>query len=205
MEDNLKMTIAGNISKLRQYNGMTQLELAERLNYSDKAISKWERGEAIPDISVLMNIASLFGVKLDYLVEEHSKIENIPLEGNEKFRYKKHALILGMCILLVWLIASFAFVVLHIAYAKITGEWLAFVYAVPVTMIVWLVLNSIWFSTRKNYLIISLLMWTILAAVFLTFLWAGYNVWLIFVLGIPGQFITILWSNIGRGNLPGKK
>ena len=67
MED-LKKIIARNIVDLRRANNMTQLELAEKLNYTDKAVSKWERGESLPDISVLKTIADLFGVKIDYLV-----------------------------------------------------------------------------------------------------------------------------------------
>ena len=71
--DDIKSIVAKNITELRILNNMTQLELAEKLNYSDKAISKWERGESTPDISVLVMIADIFGVSLDYLV----KSENI--------------------------------------------------------------------------------------------------------------------------------
>lgn len=195
--ENVKKTIADNISKLRQYNGMTQLEMAEKLNYSDKAVSKWERGEAIPDVTVLMDIASLFNVSLDYLVSEHIKVEAITTDAMSRYRKKKHALILGMSVLLVWLIATLVFVILHITNPNIKGEWLSFVFAVPISMIVWLVLNSVWFSQRRNFLIISLLMWTFLMAMFSVFLFAGYNIWLIYVLGIPGQFIILLWAGIG--------
>ena len=77
MED-IKSIVAKNLSDLRQRNGMTQLELAERLNYSDKTISKWERAESSPDIAVLVEIADLFGVTVDYLVTvEHA--EDVPL------------------------------------------------------------------------------------------------------------------------------
>lgn len=197
--DRTKQNISDNISKLRLYNGMTQMELATRLNYSDKAVSKWERGEAVPDISVLIEICKVFGVKLDYLVEEHVKIENIPLEANEKYRKRKYGLIMGMSIMLVWLLATLTFVVLHIACPQLNWEWLSFVVATPVSMIVWLVLNSIWFSKRLNYLIISSLMWTSLITLFVVFLVIGYNIWLIFVLGIPGQFIIVMWANLNRG------
>ena len=72
--DDLKSAFAKNVSDLRNINGMTQLELAEKLNYSDKAVSKWERGESIPDISVVMQIADIFGVSVDYLLStEHTE------------------------------------------------------------------------------------------------------------------------------------
>ena len=50
---------------------LTQIELAEKINYSDKAVSKWERGESIPDVSVLLELSKLFGVSIDFLVTEH--------------------------------------------------------------------------------------------------------------------------------------
>ena len=56
----LKLVIAKNIAKLRVDSNMTQNELAQKLNYSDKAVSKWERGESLPDISVLVQIAEIF-------------------------------------------------------------------------------------------------------------------------------------------------
>ena len=52
MED-LKQIFAENLSALRKKKGWTQMELAERLHYSDKAVSKWERGESLPDVVIL--------------------------------------------------------------------------------------------------------------------------------------------------------
>ena len=73
MED-IRHIVAKNIAELRLLNNMTQMELAEKLNYSDKTISKWERADSSPDISVLVEIADLFGVTLDYLVTaEHTE------------------------------------------------------------------------------------------------------------------------------------
>lgn len=61
----LKNIIAQNITDLRKKEKLTQAEFAERLNYTDKAISKWERGESIPSIDVLKQIADMFNVKVD--------------------------------------------------------------------------------------------------------------------------------------------
>lgn len=73
MED-IRSVIAANITALRTSSGMTQLDLAEKLHYSDKAVSKWERGESVPEIGTLTAIADLFGVPLDYLVRsEHEE------------------------------------------------------------------------------------------------------------------------------------
>ena len=84
----LKPVIAQNITALRQSHKMTQIELAEKLNYSDKAVSKWERGESIPDVIVLKTIADLFGVSLDYLLEEdheHKPAEPQPQQAPRSY------------------------------------------------------------------------------------------------------------------------
>ncbi|MFQ9093492.1 MAG: helix-turn-helix transcriptional regulator [Ruminococcus sp.] len=49
-DESMRKTIAGNISRYRKQLGMTQLDLSEKINYSDKSISKWERGDGIPDV-----------------------------------------------------------------------------------------------------------------------------------------------------------
>lgn len=197
MED-IKPIIAKNISELRIKNGMTQLQFAEKLCYSDKAVSKWERAESIPDITVLMQIAKMFGVTLDYIVEADHSMRSAPLPAtyNESKKHEKRnrGFITGISILLVWFIATFVFAVIDMAVTDASAHWLAFVYAVPVSMIVWLIFNSLWFNKRRNYLIISLLMWTLLASIFLTFLVGGINTWLIFMLGIIGQIVIIMWS-----------
>ncbi len=191
MED-LKIIIAKNITALRQNQKMTQIELAEQLNYSDKAVSKWERGESLPDVTVLKAIADLFGVTLDYLVEEtHAEVSAPEQKPVSKRNY---VVVTLLSILIAWFAATLVFLLLDTFTPGLQGKWLTFVYAVPVSMIIWLVFNSIWFNRRRNYLIISLLMWSGLATLFLTALVAGYPVWKFFFLGIPGQISIILWS-----------
>ncbi len=197
--NNIKSIVAKNIAQLRQSKGMTQLELAERLNYSDKAVSKWERAESMPDISVLVEIADMFAVPLDYLVrEEHEQPK--PKKEKPKRNYNKK-FVTALSVLVVWLVAFIAFVVISIATNGSPIQWLMLVYAVPISMIVWLVFNSIWFDTRRNYLIVSLLVWSLLIALHVSFLPAGINIWQIYLLGIPGQIIILIWSKV-RGNLP---
>ena len=187
----IKPIIAKNIAELRQSNGLTQLDLAEKLNYSDKAVSKWERGESLPDVTVLMQIAELFGVTLDWLVkEEHGGTE----ETAAVIHHHHRGFITGISLMLVWVIALFVFIMLMIT--SVPHAWLSFIYALPATAIVWLTLNSIWFNPRLNYAIISLLMWSVLVAIQLSFLPAGINLSLIYLLGIPGQIIILMWSKI---------
>ncbi|MBQ7706381.1 MAG: helix-turn-helix domain-containing protein [Lachnospiraceae bacterium] len=250
---NLKPIIAKNISNLRQQNNMTQGDLADKLNYSDKAISKWERAESIPDVAVLKKIADLFEVTLDYLVSENNekiasetdtsinaetknaspdyKYEQEEVSDSEKsdeanmnktiadnispdkeksnsikklkFIYmssplRKHGFITGICIILAWLLATLAFVLMDIFTNDNYYHWLFFIYAIPVSCIIWLVFNSLWFNKRRNYFIISLLMWSSLASIVLSLLPFGNKMLLIFVLGIPGQVIIYMWSNLKK-------
>ena len=194
MED-IKIIIATNIAELRKANKLTQLELAEKLNYSDKAISKWERGEAIPDVTVLKEIAVLFDVTLDYLVSaDHDGSDAPPRQSARKLRNR--ALITGMSVLLVWFVATFCFVTTDFAIVGTKVHWLSFVWAVPVSMIVWLVFNSVWFNKHRNFLIISLLVWSFIIALFLTLLPFRLYFWQMFILGIPAQIIILMWSKL---------
>ena len=196
MED-IKPIIAKNITALRQGAKLTQIELAERLNYSDKAVSKWERAESIPDITVLKAIADMFQVPLDYLVRENPELPVIQEEPEQAPNKKRnHKVITALSILLVWLVASVVFVILDIAPLNTQLHYLAFAFAVPVSMVVWLVMNSIWFVRRHNYLIISLLMWTTLVSVVLTLTLAGLSVWKLLILGVLGQVIIATWSKM---------
>ena len=194
--ENIKQIAAKNITDLRRAAGMTQLELAERLNYSDKAVSKWERGESLPDVAVLKQIADLFGVTMDYLVtEDHSQPEQAPV-GYRGRELRNRRVIMGISVLLVWLAAAIAFVVMDIVMGTAARNWVIYLYAVPVSLVVILVFNSLWFNPRWNFLIVSCLMWTVLACLHIGVLLLGYNIWIIYILGVPGQAIILLWSRL---------
>lgn len=196
----IKFVIAKNIYELRVAKGMTQLELAEKLHYSDKAVSKWEKGDSLPEITTLIAISEIFEVTLDYLTKEHKGEKVIPENKATKIlKVKNRALISGMSILLVWLVATFVFFILDVITNNLRFSVLPYVYAVPITLIVWLVFNSIWFNHHRNFLIISLLVWSSLAVLFITFLIFGISIPKIFLLGIPGQIIIFMWSRLKFG------
>jgi len=195
--DEIKQIIAKNIIELRKMNGITQVQLAEKLNYSDKAISKWERGESVPHIAILKEIADTFGVTIDYLVTETHN-DNTPKNNDVHAKRKKRnrIMITGISILLVWLLATFVFVVTRFILGPQEWNTLIFLYSVPCSFIVWLVFNSTWFNKRLNFLIISMLMWTALSSIYFSFFMFGLNIWLVFVIGVPAQAIILLWSGI---------
>ena len=192
-----KHIIAKNILDLRLSSGLTQAQLAEKLHYSDKAVSKWERGDSIPEISTLVGMADLFQVSLDYFVrEQHTETPQYNKNEELKGIKNNHRIITVMSILIVWFVALFAYVLTDIISKSATAHWLLFIYAVPVSMVVWLIFNSIWSNQKLNYVIISLLMWTFLVAFWLTFLVLGVNIWKFYILGIPGQIAILLWSGL---------
>ena len=194
----IKSVIAKNISELRTKNGMTQLELADRLHYSDKAVSKWERGESVPEISTLKAISELFGVTLDYLTsEEHD-------EGEWESRHPapackngaRKSAVTAICVLGVWLISTLAYIIIDIFLPSASFHWLCFIYAVPASALVWLIFNSIYFNRRYNYPIVSLLMWGCLSSLHLSLFCMGLVAYQVYFVGAVGQVAIILWSLI---------
>ncbi|MDD4310996.1 MAG: helix-turn-helix transcriptional regulator [Eubacteriales bacterium] len=188
MED-IKQTIADNITGLRKELHLTQAELAEKMGYTDKAISKWERAESIPDIVTLKEFADLCGVTLDYLIEKEHTEDRAALSKQAR---NNRLVISLLAAAAVWLIATVLFVYLKIF--GVADVWKVFVGAAPVTMIVLLVFNSIWGKIKRNYVIISILVWSSLAFAYCMLL--QYHLFLIFLIGIPIQVMVILWSRI---------
>lgn len=196
MED-VKSIVAKNITELRLLNNMTQMELAEKLNYSDKTVSKWERAESSPDISILVDIADIFGVSLDYLVRSEN-IEETVRENRKSEKTYNRKVITYMSETIPVAIALFAFIITSLVTKTATFQWLYFIYTLPIVLIIKLVFNSIWFNPRHNYIIISALIWSILATIHITFLYFHINVALIYLLGVVGQIVVILWSFIKK-------
>ncbi len=192
----LRAIIAANICELRVDAGLTQLKLAEILNYSDKAVSKWERGEAIPDVTVLKSIADYFGVGVDYLLEEKHGEPTDRAKAFVKVRRRNRAFITCISVLLVFLVATVAFSVLT-SLSSVFAPWIMYIYALPISFTILLVFNCIWGRRKLNYLIVTFLMWTIILSAYLTLLsFADVNFWLIFVIGAPVQVILLFLPGI---------
>ena len=191
MED-YKRIIANNITELRKAVPLTQAELAEKLNYSDKAVSKWERGESIPDVIVLKQLADLFGVTVDYLLEEVHSLKSTAASAPRQLT-KNRMLIASLSCMLVFLIATVVYVPIMLA-TEITGLWIIFFYCVPVCAILLIIFNTMWGRKKLNFLYITLLVWSTLVCIYLAI--GDYGYWPIFLIGIPGQIIIVLWSGI---------
>ena len=183
MED-LKFITAANIISLRTKAGMTQAQLAELLNYSDKSVSKWERAEAVPDAYVLKHMSEIFGVSVDYLLSSHNDWE--PISQKQKRRYRSEIIVL-ISMAGIWTLAFFIFII-----GWILGHmlWLVFIYAVPISLITLLVFNSVWEDGKRNYYIVSTLVASIFVMVYLILL--RWNPWQLLLLIIPAELIVFL-------------
>ena len=199
--------LAKNISELRIKAGLTQISFAEKLNYSDKAVSKWERGESIPDVFILKRIAELFGVSVDYLLEENhtSLTASIP----EIERKKRTRRMISLIAIFGVMILSVIYFAVHSAFLESAPikAWMSFIYAIPLCLIVALVFNSIWGEKRLSFVIIALLIYGIIISLHLTILLvAGYNMWYLYLIGAPSVVVVFLAARLtrlirgGRGN-----
>ena len=202
-DEKLKSQIGKNIAAHRKRCGMTQAGLAEKLNYSDKAVSKWERGESVPDVITLMQLAEQFEIGVTDLLEDPNQI---PADSDVKIqqvvektlkRKASKTIILRLSSLLVWFVALFIYVV--VSSFDIPNGWLPFFYAIPADAIVLLSLRSAWHDFRWNRAYISDIVWGVLLSFYVT-MWVFFrlNVWRVFLLGIPGQIAIFLWFRMFR-------
>lgn len=205
-DEKLRLKLGGNIAAYRKKIGLTQAGLAEKLNYSDKAVSKWERGESLPDVLTLVQLAELFDVTVNDLVIDPDELppdggtvqKVMKLVSEKALKRKADKKIVQMlCSVLVWFVALFFFVV--ISSLDIANSWISFIYAIPADAIVILSLKSAWKDFRWNKLLISQIMWGVILSIYISLLvFLKLNIWKLFLLGIPGQAAIILWFRLFR-------
>ena len=206
--DKLKQQIGANISTHRKRAGLTQAGLAEKLNYSDKAVSKWERGESVPDVITLVQLAEQFEIGVnDLLVDPNAlpgnpgNLEKAMTQVSERALRRKanKNVILMLSSLLCWFVALFFYVVLSSFELTEPFCTIFFAYAIPANAIVLLSLRSVWHDFRWNKALISIIVWGSLMSLYITFyvIW-GVHIWKLFLLGLPGQFAIFLWFRMFR-------
>lgn len=206
--DKLKLQIGANIAMHRKQAGLTQAGLAEKLNYSDKAVSKWERGESVPDVLTLAMLAECFEITVNDLLtdpealpENPTNLEAAMTKVSEKALKRKadKGIILKLSSLLVWFVALFFYVIL--SYFEVTKPFsgIFFAYAIPANAIVLLSLRSAWRDFRWNKALISIIVWGSLLSLYVTFyIFWNVHLWKLFLLGIPGQIAILLWFRLFR-------
>ena len=197
--ESLRKIIGSNLAELRKERKITQLELAEMFGYTDKAISKWEKGDTLPDVETLYQLASFYGVTIDYLtndipLEEKEIITNPTKQTNIK---ANRISIVLLSISLVWMLATICFV--WIMVFNSVNYYQVFIYAIPLTSIVLVLFNKTWGKRKYNFYIYTLFLWSLISSIYVGFL--QYNLWPLFLLGVPSQILIFLWSRMKDGFL----
>lgn len=191
----VKEIIKNNLIKYRKDNKLTQLELAEKIHYSDKAISRWENGEVVPDIETLNSLSEIYEISITQFFEEHTIIKPI-LHKIKHLEIGNKLAITLISVAGVWLIACILYFYLHaISHANV---WQLFMWAVPISSIVGIVFNGIWGKRLWTFILVSILVWSILSSFYFQFF--KYNLFFIFLIGAPLQVSIILWSFISPKN-----
>lgn len=185
--------IAENLVYYRKAMGLTQLEIAEQFNYSDKSISKWERAEGLPDALVLKALADFYGIRVD----DFFRAEKRRLVMSKK---SKHWFIVGLSEVLLWLVFGLAFVILSLALPKAFQWWLIFIYAATASFILAVVWAGIYHKKFFQLLATSGIIWHGILGLYLTMLFYATlpNLWLLWLIGIPLEGLAVLWYFLKR-------
>jgi transcriptional regulator with XRE-family HTH domain len=186
-ENEFKKIVAENIAYYRKQMGLTQLQLAEKMNYSDKAISKWERSESLPEAYVLHQLADFFGVTLnDFLT--------VGRQPRTPLTIKTRVLISILSAGIVWLVATVIFVLANLIEPHITFPmWLVFIYAIPASSIVLLVFSLIWGNNRLSFAFVSSLTVGLTLSIYLSLYQPYPHIWYIFISLVPIEILAMFW------------
>lgn len=187
-EEKLREYFARNLAHYRKALGLTQIELAERLNYSDKSISKWERGDGLPDLAVTAQIAEIFGLTVNDMIAEKPKRRLMTT------RNKIIITLLSMGV--AWLVATILFFICEIIFPSIKVWWLFYIYAIPISAIVGIVFSCIWWKKIHLFASVSTLIWSLALCVMLTV--PIPKIYLIFIVAAVLQILTLLWFLIKK-------
>ena len=185
--ENLNEVISKKLIKFRVEAGLTQLELAQKINYSDKSISKWERGDGLPDLPVLVALSEIYNITLNDFLSKEKVVKSKPKKTEKKSR-------LLVCLLstgLVMLIASICFAILFMIPKTQNYAWYSYLFSIPVCAIVLLVFSEVWGNRYLNTLFASVIVWGIILSVCLTV--PLKSIWIICIIGLVLTILIIFW------------
>ena len=189
----LKLITASNLINLRTSHGLTQAELGAKLNYSDKTISKWERGEAIPDAYVLTQIAELFDVTVDDLLSSHDKWEAPPDESvGPEFTYSTDRII-ALVMVAIFTLALTVFVTLWMLHIL---EWRVFLVGLSVALLTYMILDCVFKKARHLQFILAAFVLSLFVLAY--FFIPSTNPWQLFLLAAPAEVLVFLGCNIKK-------
>ena len=187
--ENIKEIIAFNLTELRKKNKLTQQQLAEKLNYSDKAISRWEHAQTLPDIDTLCKVCEIYGVKFEYLLQKEQPKKNNPYIVKNNIANRIIIMFIAVCV--VWISAIVAYTYVNTIFN--INAWTLFIWAIPITFVICQIYNRFFFGNRVLKCVLnSITVWTLLLSCYLQLL--EYNIWMLFIIGLPLQAMIILMT-----------
>jgi transcriptional regulator with XRE-family HTH domain len=206
-EEEITTIVAENLTSLRKDRGLTQRDVAEKLSYSDKSVSKWERGELLPDLATLQELANFYGVTIDFLTHKPTP-DNVGLYSKDTAKQdaiNRH-IICSLIIVAIWTLAIVAYAAVRILHIDERWyPWMAFIWAIPATFAV-----LTYYGAKHNYPTLRLASsiicgWSMLIAAYLEIGFdfpdsKGWNLGFLFILGIPITIATVLYSRIKKKN-----
>jgi transcriptional regulator with XRE-family HTH domain len=196
----LRITIAHNLIELRKSKNLTQGELAEKFNYSDKSVSKWEHGETTPDIETLKQLCDFYGVTLDYLTHEGTNKEKKQYIKPKGQQANKNV-IMALSVSVVWILAVIIYVGIQVLSSNSRFYWMAFIWALPLSFILLVIFSALWSRGPWNTASIICLVWSLLLALYLELGMDipngdGWQFWMLFLIGVPLTVAAILWAHL---------
>ena len=192
----IKNIVAKNLAQLRKERGLTQAELAQRFNYSDKAVSRWEHGDTLPDINVLYELCEFYSITMNDLVSQECKPEEINKQQEKRFMIYR-IFLSAFAASIAWLIAAVWFAYSQVAYGS--GYWLAFAWMIPISCIIvnYVCRNILGWIPR--FVLTSVSIWSIIASMYLhVLLNSQANLWMIFLIGLPMEALAFLWGTMRK-------
>ena len=190
--ENIKENIKENLIMLRKSKKLTQKQLAEKFNYSDKAVSRWENGESMPDIDMLISLCKFYDVEFEWLIKKHTEA---PKLINKNFSNQ-----IKIIIALLFMVSCYAIATIIFVYNKIYNSnnlWMIFLWAIPVSLMLISLCSFKWWSTLTTTILVSLCMWTTITCSFLHTL-PETSTWPVFLIGIPIQAIIVLIHQLDK-------
>jgi len=183
----IKSVVATNLVRFRKESKQTQLQVANKINYSDKALSKWERGESLPDVCVLKQIATIYNVELDDILHEETPKEKL------QSLYRNKLVISVLSVFLVWLVAMIIYVMFELIAPGNFASWQIFFYAIPVSAIVALIFNNQWGSRIYNMIIVSAIDWGLSLALVISLKDVAEKSWYLYFIAAIFEIMIIIW------------
>ena len=186
LQEEFNKSVGENLAKYRKFNNYTQIALADKINYSDKAVSKWENGECLPDVYVLKQLADLYGVTVNDLITPKTKPRASLSKTNHFFTP-----LLSCCI--VWVVAVLAFFILWAFVKGYDKPWIAFIIAIPISAIITLVFSCIYKNRLNQFISISVIIWTFILSLHLLLIDVLNEISMLYIIGIPVEVMVIIW------------